>query len=101
MAAREISNHELKLERIPAVDCDRQALIRFAHTFNGYTFLDGADPSERFDADHSALTLSELRCLLFLQIRSDRWSGGLSTDWKLIRELVGAIRVKVQAVDLD
>ena len=78
-----------------------QALIRFAHTFNGYTFLDGADPLERFDADHTALTLSELRCLHFIQIRSDRWSGVLSTDWKLIRELVGAIRVKVQAVDMD
>ena len=101
MAAREISNHELKLERIPAVDCDRQALIRFAHTFNGYMFLDGADPSERFDAGHSALTLSELRCLLFLQIRSDRWSGGLSTDCQLIRELLGAIRGKVEQSLLD
>ena len=101
MAAREISNHELKLERIPAVDCDRQALIRIAHTFNGYTFLDGADPSERFDSDHSALMLSELRCLLSIQIRSDRWSGGFSSDWQLIRELLGVIRGKVEQPLLD
>ena len=62
---REIPNDELIADRIPAADGHQQALIRFAHTFNGYIFLDGADPSEQFRANWSNLSLIELRCLLF------------------------------------
>lgn len=67
VAMREISNQELIADRIP-------------HTFNGYTFLDGADPSEQFRANWADLSLSELRCLLFLYVRADRWDGGMSTE---------------------
>ena len=100
-AMREIPNHELIADRIPAADSHQQGLIRFAHTFNGYTFLDGADPSEQFHANWSELSLSELRCLLFLYVRADRWDGGMSTDWSMMWDLVAAIRGRVEAGDLD
>ena len=98
---REIPNHELMADRIPAVDGNQQGLIRFAHTFNGYTFLDGADPSEQFRADWTDLSLSELRCLLFLYVRADRWRGGMSTDWPLMWDLLATIRGRVEAGELD
>ncbi len=101
VAMREIPNHELMADRIPAADSHQQGLIRFAHTFNGYTFLDGADPAEQFRANWSELSLSELRCLLFLYVRADRWDGGMSTDWPLMWELVAAIRGRVEAGELD
>ena len=34
-AMREIPNHELMADRIPAADSHQQCFIRFAHTFNG------------------------------------------------------------------
>ena len=101
VAMREISNQELIADRIPANDGHHQGLIRFAHTFNGYTFLDGADPSEQFRANWADLSLSELRCLLFLYVRADRWDGGMSTDWSLMWDLVAAIRARVEAGELD
>ena len=100
-AMHEIPNHELIADRIPAADSHQQGLIRFAHTFNGYTFLDGADPSEQFRANWSDLSLSELRCLLFLYVRADRWDGGMSTDWPMMWDLVAAIRGRVEAGELD
>ena len=98
---REIPNHELIADRIPAADGNQQGLIRFAHTSNGYTFLDDADPSEQFRANWSDLSLSELRCLLFLYVRADRWSGGMSTDWLLMCDLLATIRGRVEAGELD
>ena len=98
---REIPNHELIADRIPTADGNQQALIHFAHTFNGYTFLDGADPSDLFRERWSDLSLSELRCLLFLYVRADRWDGGMSTDWPMMWDLVAAIRGRVEAGVLD
>lgn len=98
---REIPNHELIADRIPIADSNQQALIHFAHTFNGYTFLDGEDSSELFRARWSDLSLSELRCLLFLYVRADRWGGGMSTDWPLMWDLLVAIRGRVEAGALD
>jgi len=92
---------ELIADRIPSADGHQQALIHSAHTFNGYSFLDGADPSELFRANWSDLSLSELRCLLFLYVRADRWGGDMSTDWPLMWDLVAAIRGRVQAGELD
>ena len=76
-------------------------MIRFAHTFNGYTFLDGADPSVQFRGDWTDLSLRELRCLLFLYVRADRWRAGMSTDWPLMRDLLATIRGRVEAGELD
>lgn len=98
---REIPNHELTADRIPTADSNQQGLIHFAHTFNGYTFLDGADPSDLFRERWSDLSLSELRCLLFLYVRADRWEGGMSTDWPMMCDLVAAIRGRVEAGVLD
>lgn len=45
-------------------------------------------------------TLTELRCSLSFEARRDRHSGGLSTDEELIRDLLRAIRQKVEAGEL-
>ena len=60
-----------------------------------------ADPSEQFRAAWIDLTLSELRCLLFLYVRADRWSGGMSMDWPLMWDLLATIRGRVEAGQLD
>jgi hypothetical protein len=100
-AMREIPNRELIAERIPAADGNRHRLICFAHTFNGYAFLGGEEPSERLSGDWSDLSLSELRCLLFWLVCSDRWSGGLSTDWPSLWSLLDVIRSRVEAGALE
>lgn len=75
----------------------QQGLICFAHTFNGQKFLDSADLSELSRAKRPDLSLRDLRCLLFLSMRADRWDGGMRTDWPMIWDLVAAIRWRVEA----
>ena len=98
---REIPNRELIAERIPAAYGNRRSLIGFAHTFNGYAFLGGEEPPERLSGDWSDLSLSELRCLLFWHVRSDRWSGGHATDWASLWNLLDVIRSRVEAGALE
>ena len=49
----------------------------------------------------SAATLTELRCSLFFEARRERHSGGISINEEWIRELLRAIRKKVEAGELD
>ena len=45
--------------------------------------------------------LTELRCCLFFEARRKRHSVGLSSNEKWIRDLLRAIRQKVEAGELD
>ena len=47
-----------------------------------------------------AATLTQLRCALFFEARRDRHSGGYSFDEEVIRSLLKAIRLKVEAGEL-
>ncbi len=95
-----ISNQDLKLDEIPDPDGNWNAWIRFAHTINGYEVQGGFSPCADLANGGEAKTLTELRCALFFEARRDRHSGGMSTDEALIRELLGAIRHKVDAREL-
>ena len=96
----QISNQNLKLEEIPDPDGNWQQWIRFAHMVKGYEVQGGFEPCADLANGGEAKTLTELRCALFFEARRDRHSGGRSTDESLIRELLGAIRKKVEAHEL-
>ena len=96
----QISNQNLKLEEIPDPDGKWQQWVRFAHMVNGYEVHGGFKPCADLANGGEAKTLTELRCALFFEARRDRHSGGRSTDESLIRELLGAIRKKVEAHEL-
>ena len=96
----QISNQDLKLKEIPDPDGNWNQWVRFAHTIDGYEVQGGFEPCADLANGGEAKTLTELRCALFFEARRDRHSGGMSTDEALIRELLGAIRQKVDAREL-
>ena len=101
MAMSLIPNNELTLEQIPSSEGDLRGWSRFAHTINGYEQMGGFDPCADLANSGGATTLTQLRCALFFEARRDRHSGGYSLDEDVIRRLLKAIRLKVEAGDLD
>ena len=97
----QISNQDLKLSEIPDPDGNWNAWIRFAHTINGYEVMGGSSACADLANSGSATTLTDLRCSLFFEARRDRHSGGISTNEELIRDLLRAIRQKVESGKLD
>ena len=71
----EISNEELTLADVPAVDASWPEIEAFALTFDGYEAIGSfdalADLAERGDPK----TLGECRACLFWEQRSYRWAG--------------------------
>ena len=98
---KELANPQLILERIPDPDGDLWGWERFAHTINGYEVMGGFEPCAGLANSGSAATLTELRAALFFEARRDRHSGGMASNDDRIRELLRAIRRKVQAGELD
>ena len=96
-----ISNEKLNLASIPDPDAKYLVWQRFAHSINGYELMDGFDACADLANSGRASTLTELRCALFFEARRDRHSGGISTDEQLIRDLLRAIRSKVEAGELN
>jgi len=96
-----LANQQLILERIPDPDGDLWGWERFAHTINGYEVMGGFEPCAALANARSAATLVELRCSLFFEARRDRHSGGMASNDDRIRELLLAIRRKVEAGELD
>lgn len=98
---KELTNRQLIFERIPDPDGDLWGWERFAHTINGYELMGGFEPCADLANRGTPTTLTELRCCLFFEARRERHSGGISTNEKWIRELLLAIRKKVEAGELD
>jgi hypothetical protein len=101
MAMSLIPNNELTLEQIPSAEGDLRGWSHFAHTINGYERMGGFDSCADLANSGSAATLTQLRCALFFEARRDRHSGGCSLDENVIRSLLKAIRLKVEAGELD
>ena len=101
MAMSCIPNNELILDQIPSPDGDLREWCRFAHTINGYEQMGGFDACADLANSGGAATLTQLRCALFFEARRDRHSGGHSLDEQLIRRQLKAIRLKVEAGELD
>ena len=72
-----------------------------AHTINGYEVMGGFTPCADLANSGTPTTLTELRCCLFFEARRERHSGGMSTNEEWIRDLLRAIRRKVEAGELD
>ena len=101
MSLHLISNEDLLVERIPDLEAELLGWERFAHTINGYEVTGGFEPCADLANSGTATTLTELRCSLFFEARRERHSGGMSSNEKWIRDLLRAIRRKVEAGDLD
>ena len=96
-----ISNEQLQLDRIPDPKAELWGWERFAHTINGYDVMRRFEPCADLANSGTPTTLTELRCILFFEARRERHSGGMSTNEELIRDLLRAIRQKVEAGELD
>ena len=96
-----IPNEKLELERIPDPKADLCGWERFAHTINGYEVMGGFEPCADLANQGTPSTLTELRCSLFFEARRVRHSGGMSTNEEWIRDLLRAIRKKLEAGELD
>ena len=96
-----IPNEQLVLERIPDPEADLCGWERFAHTITGYEVMGGFEPCAELANQGTPSTLTELRCSLFFEARRVRHSGGMSTNEEWIRELLRAIRKKLEAGELD
>ena len=101
MAMRCIPNAKLNLAQIPSPEGDLSEWDCFAHTINGYEVMGGFEACADLANRRTATTLTELRCCLFFEARRERHSGGMSTNEVWIRELLRAIRQKVEAGELD
>ncbi len=96
-----IPNEQLVLDRIPDPEAELWGWDRFAHTINGYDVMGGFEACADLANRGTPTTLTELRCSLFFEARRERHSGGMSTNEEWIRELLRAIRWKVEAGELD
>jgi hypothetical protein len=99
---RELTNQQLKLERIPDPDGDLRKWEMFAHTINGYEAAGSDEACAALYHDKSATTLTELRCALFFTARADRHGAGGPYDYSpKAMDLLKRIRAKVAAGELD
>lgn len=71
---QELSNRQLKLDRIPDPDVDPCHWDAFALTINGYKVSGSFEHCAAIYHDNSATTLTELRCALFFASRKDRYN---------------------------
>lgn len=101
ISLRLIPNEQLVLERIPDPQSDLWGWERFAHTINGYEVMGGFEACADLANRGIPITLNELRCCLFFEARRERHSGGMFTSEDLIRDLLRAIRKKIEAGELD
>ena len=101
MSLRLIPNQQLLLECIPDPDADLRDWESFAHTINGYDVMGGFEACADLANRGTPTTLTELRCCLFFEARRERHSGGMTSNEEWIRDLLLAIRQKVEAGELD
>lgn len=102
-----ISNTDLTATDVPPSDAEWQAIVRFAHTFNGYeesgSFAAAGELAHRHRNSapnhRTPLTLTQLRICLFFEQR--RWNHiGREPDsenLQYIRFLIEEIRARVKA----
>lgn len=98
---RIIQNHQLKLSRIPDPEDDLRDWVHFAHTINGYEAAGSFEACAELFHSNTAESLTELRCALFFQARSDRHGGEYFDCSPTVRELLRLIRQKVAAGELE
>ena len=96
-----ISNKRLNLARILDPDGDLSQWHVFAHTINGYEKAGSFEACADLANQHTATTLTELRCALFFEARRDRHGGGMSDVEPAVRDLLRAIRAKVASGELS
>jgi len=94
-----IANSELNADMIPLPESSYADISEFAITFYGYDLPNCAELAN----SRSAVTLSELRAVLFFEQRRYRHFGHNPTgeDLEYIRSLVLKIRERVASGDLN
>ena len=98
---RQLSNRQLRLDRIPNPDSDLHKWVDFAHTIDGYAAAGSFEACADLSHHTSGANLTDLRCALFCLARTDRHSGGLSDVGPDVRVLLRRIRDKVASGALN
>ena len=96
-----IPNEQLVLASIPDPEAELWGWEYFAHTINGYEVMGGFERCADLANRGTPTTLTQLRCCLFFEARRERHSGGMYTNEEWIRDLLRAIREKVETGELD
>lgn len=95
-----LSNAKLRPEHIPDPEGDLRDWDQFAHSIDGYEAAGSFEACAALANDHTAESLTELRCALFFQSRAMRHSGGFGCEESVIRDLLRRIKAKVEQGDL-
>lgn len=98
---QELTNRQLKLDRIPDPDVDPCHWDAFALTINGYEVAGSFEACEALYQEKNATTLTELRCALFFASRKDRYNYCSEGETPVAREFLRRIREKVAAGELE
>jgi len=94
-----VPNKLLQFSEIPSPEADYVDISEFAQPFDGYDLPNCAELAN----SHSAVTLSELRAVLFFEQRRYRHFGHYPAgeDLDYIRSIVFKFRERVAAGDLN
>jgi len=98
---QDLTNLQLKLDRIPDPDVDPCHWDAFALTINGYEVAGSFEACEGLYQEKNATTLTELRCALFFASRKDRYNYCSEGETPVAREFLRRIREKVAAGELE
>ena len=72
MLPKPIDNEDLRLSDVPSESADWHDIVRFAHTFNGYSVHGSFGACGEIANEHRNETLTDLRTCLFFEQR--RWN---------------------------
>ena len=98
-----IPSDQLTLDDVPGADASDSAIIRFAHTLNGYDRVEGGVHGlgayvERLKAQPpDSLALEDLRILLFARQRAHYHEGGGWPDGDPIMDEMRALTLEIRS----
>jgi hypothetical protein len=97
----EINNSDLRGDQVPDGEAEWPAIWEFALTFDGYSHWGSTERCADIANSRRNETLTELRTCLFFEQRRYHHFGQVphGDDEKYVRELVSAIRHRVQVND--
>lgn len=100
---QEIENADLDLSRVPLRSASIGEIWNFALTFHGYKRAGSFEACAEIANSRRHDTLTDLRTCLFFEQRRWRHFGEApnGADLDYIRQLVEAIRQKIEKVELD
>jgi hypothetical protein len=102
MTPKLLRNRDLRSSRLPTIADGLQALMDFAHTFDGYGYWGDVGKCADIANSKRHNTLTELRTCLFFEARRQRHGGTSPTAEELayMYDLVEQVRARVSLSEL-